>query len=42
MPNNGTSGSSLHTLARLDIKIAHLHSVEIEQEHDIEKVRAKL
>ena len=31
-----------HTLARLDTKIAHLHSVEIEQEQDTEKVGAKL
>jgi DNA-binding transcriptional MerR regulator len=31
-----------HTLARLDTKIAHLHSVEIEQEQDTEKVEAKL
>jgi DNA-binding transcriptional MerR regulator len=33
---------SQHTLARLDTKIAHLHSVEIEQEQDTEKVGAKL
>ena len=31
-----------HTLARLDTKIAHLHSLEIEQEQDTEKVEAKL
>ena len=31
-----------HTLARLDTKIAHLHSAEIEQEQDTEKVGAKL
>jgi hypothetical protein len=31
-----------HTLARLDTKIARLHSIEIEQEHDTEKVEAKL
>lgn len=31
-----------HTLARLDTKIAHLHSVEIEQEQDTEKVGVKL
>jgi hypothetical protein len=31
-----------HALTRLDTKIAHLHAVEIEQEHDTEKVEAKL
>jgi hypothetical protein len=31
-----------HTLARLDTKIAHLHSVEVEQEQDTEKVGAQL
>ena len=31
-----------HTLAHLDTKIAHLHSLEIEQEQDTEKVGAKL
>ncbi len=30
------------TLTRLDTKIARLHSIEIEQEHDTEKVEAKL
>jgi DNA-binding transcriptional MerR regulator len=29
------------TLARLDTKIAHLHAVAIEQEHETEKVGAK-
>ena len=31
-----------HTLARLDTKIARLHSIEIEQEQNTEKVGAKL
>jgi hypothetical protein len=31
-----------HTLTRLDTKNARFHSVEIEQEQDTEKVRAKL
>ena len=31
-----------HTLAFLDTKIARLHSIEIEQEQDTEKVEAKL
>jgi DNA-binding transcriptional MerR regulator len=31
-----------HTLARLDTKIAHLHAVEIGQEQETEKVKAKL
>ncbi len=31
-----------HTLARLDTKIAHFHSVEIEQEQETQKVGAKL
>ena len=31
-----------YTLARLDTKISHFHSVEIEQKQDTEKVGAKL